>query len=64
METSFKLTPTITTEEMRNMPEVQEYYKNINVIHNEKKNSEEEEKVLFDYVLLCTRYGGRAPKYG
>ena len=60
METSFKLTPTITTEEMRNMPEVQEHYKNINVIHNERKRriGEEEEKVLFDYVLLCNKICG------
>ena len=60
METSFKLTPTITTKEMRTMPEVQEHYKNINEIHNERKRriGEEEEKVLFDYVLLCNKICG------
>ena len=60
METSFKLTPTITTKEMRMMPEVQEHYKNINEIHNERKRriGEEEEKVLFDYVLLCNKICG------
>ena len=58
METSFKLTPTITTKEMRMMPEVQEHYKNINEIHNERKRriGEEEEKVLFDYVYFVTRF--------
>ena len=60
METNFKLTPTITTMEMRARPEVMDHYKNINVIHNERKRriGEEEEEVLFDYVLLCNKICG------
>jgi hypothetical protein len=58
METSFKLTPTITTNEMRMMPEVQEHYKNINEIHNERKRriGEEEEKVLLTMFYFVTRF--------
>ena len=60
METSFALTPTITTEEMRADPKVIKHWENINVIHNERKRriGEEEEKVLFDYVLLCNKICG------
>ena len=37
METSFALTPTITTAEMRSNPDVQKHWENINMIHNERK---------------------------
>jgi cytochrome c oxidase subunit 2 len=60
METSFALTPTITTEEMRADPRVIEHWENINIIHNERKRriGEEEEKVIFDYILLCNKICG------
>ncbi|MDA9893997.1 cytochrome c oxidase subunit II [bacterium] len=60
METSFALTPTITTDEMRADPDVQKHWENINVIHNERKRriGEEEERVLFDYVLMCNKICG------
>lgn len=60
METNFKLTPTITTLEMRARPDVMGHYKNINVIHNERKRriGEQEEEVLFDYILLCNKICG------
>ena len=60
METSFALTPTITTKEMRANPDVQKHWENINVIHNERKRriGEEEERVLFDYVLMCNKICG------
>ena len=60
METSFALTPTITTKEMRSDPDVQQHWENINVIHNERKRriGEPEERVLFDYVLMCNKICG------
>ena len=60
METNFKLTPTITTVEMRAKPDVIEHWKNINVIHNERKRriGEQEEEVLFDYILMCNKICG------
>ena len=60
METSFALTPTITTKEMRANPDVQKHWENINVIHNERKRKigEPEERVLFDYVLMCNKICG------
>ena len=60
METSFALTPTITTAEMRSNPDVQKHWENINVIHNERKRriGEEEERVVFDYVLMCNKICG------
>jgi cytochrome c oxidase subunit 2 len=60
METSFALTPTITTKEMRADPDVQKHWENINIIHNERKRriGEEEEKVIFDYILLCNKICG------
>ena len=60
METSFALTPTITTAEMRSNPDVQKHWENINIIHNERKRKigEEEERVEFDYVLMCNKICG------
>jgi cytochrome c oxidase subunit 2 len=60
METNFKLTPTITTMEMRAKPDVIEHWENINVIHNERKRriGEQEEEVIFDYILLCNKICG------
>ena len=58
--TKFQLTPNITTLEMRENPDVQNHYENINTIHNERKRQigEEEEEVLFDYILLCNKICG------
>ena len=39
METSFALTPTITTAEMRANPDVIKHWENINFIHNERKRT-------------------------
>ena len=41
-------------------PDVQKHWENINVIHNERKRriGEEEERVLFDYVLMCNKICG------
>jgi cytochrome c oxidase subunit II len=62
METSFNFTPTTTTQEMRAKPEVIEHYRVINEIHNErlKKLGEKEEKVEFNYLLMCNKICGAA----
>jgi cytochrome c oxidase subunit 2 len=62
METGFNFTPTVSTLEMRAKPEVQEHYKNINIIHNERLNrlGEQEEKVEFNYILMCNKICGAA----
>ena len=62
METSFNFTPTTTTSEMRAKPEVQEHYRNINIIHNERLNrlGEKSEKVEFNYILMCNKICGAA----
>ncbi|MEC8602945.1 MAG: cytochrome c oxidase subunit II, partial [Bacteroidota bacterium] len=62
METGFNFTPTVSTLEMRAKPEVQEHYKNINKIHNERLNrlGEQEEKVEFNYILMCNKICGAA----
>ncbi|MEC9160047.1 MAG: cytochrome c oxidase subunit II [Bacteroidota bacterium] len=62
METGFNFTPNVTTEEMRAKPEVQEHYKNINKIHNERLRNlgEQEEKVEFNYILMCNKICGAA----
>ena len=62
METGFNFTPTVSTLEMRSKTEVQEHYKNINKIHNERLNrlGEQEEKVEFNYILMCNKICGAA----
>ena len=63
METNFKLTPTTTTAEMREKPEVIEHYNNLYDRHQQRL---EEYKIveteafsgLFDYVLLCNKICG------
>jgi cytochrome c oxidase subunit 2 len=62
METGFNFTPNVTTEEMRAKTEVQEHYRNINKIHNERlrKLGEQEEKVEFNYILMCNKICGAA----
>ena len=62
METGFNFTPTTTTAEMRAKPEVIQHYNNINKIHNERLNKlgEKEEKVEFNYILMCNKICGAA----
>ena len=50
----------MTTAEMRTNPDVIKHWENINVVHNERKRriGEEEERVLFDYVLVCNKICG------
>jgi cytochrome c oxidase subunit 2 len=62
METGFNFTPNVSTEEMRSKTEVQEHYKNINKIHNERLRElgEQEEKVEFNYILMCNKICGAA----
>jgi cytochrome c oxidase subunit 2 len=45
---------------MRADPKVIKHWENINVIHNERKRriGEEEEKVDFNYILLCNKICG------
>lgn len=60
MTTSFTFTPTYTTQEFAEIPEVKEHYKNINIIHNERLKSLglEEEVVNFNFILLCNKICG------
>lgn len=63
METNFKLTPTITTTEMREKPEVIAHYDSLYSRHQKrinKYNIEEDEPFtgLFNYVLLCNKICG------
>ena len=62
MVTSFTFTPNITTKEFASNPDVQAHYKNINVIHNERLTSlgEENEKVDFNFILMCNKICGSA----
>ncbi len=62
METKFNMTPVITTDEMRLKPEVQEHYRNLNILHNERLKSlgEPEEEVEFNYILMCNKICGSA----
>jgi cytochrome c oxidase subunit 2 len=65
METRFDMTPTITTEEMREKPEVIEHYNNISKIHHqrlinigEKSKSNIIEPIKFNYILMCNKICG------
>jgi len=66
MITQFGFTPTVTTAEMRQNPDMQEKVKNINNIRIEKskKSIEEGGEVLepyeFDYLLLCNKICGKS----
>ncbi|WP_333696762.1 cytochrome c oxidase subunit II [Flavobacterium sp.] len=66
MVTQFAFTPTVTTEEMRNTPEIQEKVANINKIRAEKsaqliaKNQEGLDPYVFDYLLLCNKICGKS----
>ncbi len=56
MQTRFRFTPTVTTEEMRLDPKTMEKVNNINEIRAERGDESWE----FDYVLLCNKICGTA----
>ncbi|MCB4806817.1 cytochrome c oxidase subunit II [Tamlana sp. 62-3] len=64
MITQFGFTPTVTTEEMRQTPEIIEKVQNINNIRVEKsealiaKGEDALERYEFDYLLLCNKICG------
>ena len=62
MTTSFTFTPHITTKEFASDPETQAHYKNINEIHNERltRLGLENEKVDFNFLLMCNKICGAA----
>lgn len=66
MITQFAYTPTITTEDMRQTPEIIEKVANINKIRTEKskalvaKGEEPLERYEFDYLLLCNKICGKS----
>jgi len=62
MITQFSFTPTITTAEMRQNPDVVEKVKNINGIRAEKaaKGIENNDPWEFDYILLCNKICGKS----
>ena len=66
MVTQFLLTPTITTEEMRNTPNMIDKVLTINQIRDEKskelikKGEEPLDPYDFDYVLLCNKICGKS----
>lgn len=66
MITQFGFTPTVTTEEMRQTPDILEKVANINKIRAEKsedlvaKGEEPLERYEFDYLLLCNKICGKS----
>lgn len=64
MVTQFSFVPTVTTDEMRALPEIQEKVKNINEIRAQKskalaaKGEEALDPYTFDYLLLCNKICG------
>ncbi|WP_431157404.1 cytochrome c oxidase subunit II [Winogradskyella poriferorum] len=64
MVTQFAFTPTVTTEEMRQNPDIQEKVKNINELRVERQAEIEEagQDLLyeFDYLLLCNKICGKS----
>ena len=66
MITQFGFTPTITTVDMRQTPEMIEKVGNINKIRVEKskeliaKGEEALERYEFDYLLLCNKICGKS----
>ncbi|MEX0995445.1 MAG: cytochrome c oxidase subunit II transmembrane domain-containing protein [Flavobacteriaceae bacterium] len=64
MITQFAFTPTITTEEMRQTPEIIEKVENINQLRNDKnvelaaRGEEPLDPYEFDYLLLCNKICG------
>ncbi|WP_290699517.1 cytochrome c oxidase subunit II [Lacinutrix sp.] len=66
MITQFGFTPTVTTEAMRETPEMQDKVQNINKIRIEKskvlvaKGEEGLDPYTFDYLLLCNKICGKS----
>jgi cytochrome c oxidase subunit 2 len=64
MVTQFAFTPTVTTEEMRQNPDIIEKVQNINKLRTERKEEIEEagQDLLyeFDYLLLCNKICGKS----
>ncbi|WP_203256415.1 cytochrome c oxidase subunit II [Hyunsoonleella ulvae] len=66
MITQFGFTPTVTTVEMRQTPEMQDKVKNINNIRLEKskaltaKGEDALEPYEFDYLLICNKICGKS----
>ncbi|TBN01810.1 cytochrome c oxidase subunit II [Hyunsoonleella flava] len=66
MITQFGFTPTVTTAEMRQTPQMQEKVKNINEIRVEKskklieKGGDPLDPYEFDYLLLCNKICGKS----
>ena len=59
MVTQFSFIPTVTTEEMRSSPRIQEKVQRINKIRAEKRlRGEDAEPWEFDYILLCNKICG------
>ena len=64
MVTQFSFTPTVTTAEMRQNPDIQEKIQNINEIRLENKAEVEARgqdlRYEFDYLLLCNKICGKS----
>ena len=64
MVTQFAFTPTVTTAEMRQNPDIQNKVKNINELRVERQAEIEEagQDLLyeFDYLLLCNKICGKS----
>jgi cytochrome c oxidase subunit 2 len=64
MVTQFSFTPTVTTAEMRQNPDIQEKIQNINKIRLENKEEVEARgqdlRYEFDYLLLCNKICGKS----
>jgi cytochrome c oxidase subunit 2 len=64
MVTQFAFTPTVTTAEMRQNPDIQEKVENINALRLERKAEIDEagQDLLyqFDYLLLCNKICGKS----
>jgi cytochrome c oxidase subunit 2 len=66
MITNFSFTPTITTAEMRQTPEMADKVARINRIRTEKseglvaKGEEALERYEFDYILICNKICGKS----
>ncbi len=60
MVTQFSFTPTVTTEEMRQNPDIVKKVKRINELRAERRANGEEgvEPYEFDYLLLCNKICG------
>ncbi|MFD0963648.1 cytochrome c oxidase subunit II [Pseudofulvibacter geojedonensis] len=61
MVTEFAFTPTITTEEMREMPHIINKVANINELRAKRRAAGEElDDYTFDYLLICNKICGKS----